>query len=775
MRLTLPCAAVRAATRLLSSVSLSPRLPLPVARGLLDLQGRVLPVPRGTRTERTPTGLRVRTPGADRDRVVLFLHGGGYLTGSPWSHRSLAAWLSEAAGAPVELLDYRLAPEHPYPAGLDDAEQAYVRLLDAGLPAQRLALAGDSAGAGLAVALLLRLRDKGTPLPATIGLISPWVDLSLTDPHLESHAASDAMLGPELLRAGLRAYLGGRPVPAELRPLEADLSALPPVHVVAGADEVLVGDADRLVARLREAGGTVTYTRSEGMWHDHVTEAGVLDRAHTDLRDLGLALRRDLAARRVRVAVVGAGFGGIGMGVALREDDLGEVTLLEKAERPGGVWRDNTYPGAACDVPSHLYSYSFAQGREWSRRYAVQPDILQYLERVAAEHGLDAVLHTGTEVTDAVWDDAAALWRLATSEGAVEAEALVSACGQLSHPAVPDLPGLDDFIGPAFHSARWDHSVDLRRKRIAVIGTGASAIQFVPEIAREAAQVTVFQRSAAWILPKPDAAYGPRAHRLFSRFPLWHKLSRLGWTAFFEAGALGLTRVRAIAAPFPVVHRALLRRQVADPVLRERLEPDYPVGCKRILFSSDWFRTLARPRVHLTEEKIAEVTPTGVRTADGTLHEADVIVFGTGFRTQDFLAPMRVVGRDGRELSAQWRDGARAHLGVTVPGFPNLFLLYGPNTNVGSGSIVHMLECQIRHAREGIRRLAAGARTVEVRPDAATAYDVEMQSRLGDSVWTECASWYRTETGRITNNWPGTMREYARRTAALDPADYVIG
>ena len=783
MRLTLPCAAVRAATRLLVAPSLSPRLPLPVARALVDLQGRVLPVPRGTRTERTPTGLRVRTPGSDDERRVLFLHGGGYLVGSARSHRSLAAWLAEASGAPVELLDYRLAPEHPYPAGLDDAEQAYTSLLDAGRPPQRLALAGDSAGAGLGVALLLRLRDKGIPLPATVGLISPWLDLTLTDPHIEGNAATDAMLGPGLLRAGLAAYLGGRPVPPQLRPLEADLSRLPPVHVVAGADEVLVGDADRFVERVRAQGGTVTYTRSEGMWHDHLVEAGLLDRAHADLQGLGLALRRDLAARRVRVAVVGAGFGGIGMGVALREDALGEVTLLEKAERPGGVWRDNTYPGAACDVPSHLYSYSFAQGREWSRRYAVQPDILRYLERVTAEHGLDQVLRTGTEVTDAVWDDDRALWRLSTGAGEIEAEALVSACGQLSHPAVPDLPGLDRFSGPAFHSARWDHAVDLRGKRVAVIGTGASAIQFVPEIAREAAQVTVFQRSAAWILPKPDAPYGPRAHALFSRFPLWHRLARLGWTAFFETGALGLTRLRALAAPFPLVHRALLRRQVADPDLRGRLEPDYPVGCKRILFSSDWFRTMALPRVRLTGEKITEVTPTGVHTADGTHHEADVIVFGTGFRTQDFLAPMRVVGREGRELSEQWRDGARAHLGVTVPGFPNLFLLYGPNTNVGSGSIVHMLECQIRYAREGIRRLAAGTRSIEVRPEAASAYDVEMQGRLGESVWTECASWYRASaggsdgagSGRITTNWPGTMREYARRTAVFEPADYREG
>lgn len=758
MRLTLPCAAVRTATRLLVAPSLSPRLPTSVARRLVDVQGRLLPVPRGTRTDRTADGLRVRTPGADPQRRVLFLHGGGYIVGSPWSHRSLAAWLAESTGAPVDLLDYRLAPEHPYPAGLDDAEHAYTALLHTH-SAQHLALAGDSAGGGLVLALLLRLRDKGIPLPATVGLISPWVDLSLTDPHIEGNAGSDAMLGPGLLRAGLAAYLGGRPVPPELRPLEADLSGLPPVHVLAGADEVLVGDADRLVEKLER----VTYRRSPGMWHDHALEAGLLDRAHADVRELGLALRRDLAARRPRVAVVGAGFGGIGMGTALREDDLGEVTVLEKAARPGGVWRDNTYPGAACDVPSHLYSYSFAAG-EWSRRFAPQPDILRYLEGVAG----DLPVRYGTEVTSASWDDAAAVWRLATSDGEIEAEALVSACGQLSHPATPELPGLGSFTGPVFHSARWDHSVDLRGKRVGVVGSGASAIQFVPAIAPDAARVTVFQRSAPYVIPKTDRPYRRPASRLRAR------VARTFWTGFFEFGALGFTAIKPFARVFALAHHAQLRLQVPEAGLRSRLAPDYPVGCKRVLLSSDWFRALARPNVDVRTEKIVEVTAEGLRTADGVLHPCDVIVFGTGFRTQDFLAPMRVTGRDGRELSEEWRDGARAHLGVTVPGFPNLFVLYGPNTNVGSGSIVHMLECQIRYAREGIRRLAGGARSVEVRPDVASAYDVEMQGRLGDSVWTECTSWYRTDSGRITNNWPGTMREYARRTAVFEPAEYLV-
>jgi cation diffusion facilitator CzcD-associated flavoprotein CzcO len=360
----------------------------------------------------------------------------------------------------------------------------------------------------------------------------------------------------------------------------------------------------------------------------------------------------------------------------------------------------------------------------------------------------------------------------AGKEDTIVADAVISAVGQLNQPRLPDIKGLGSFKGPAFHSAQWRHDVELKNKRVACIGTGASAFQFVPAIAGEVAALTVFQRSAPYLIPKPDRRYGPRALALFQRFPMWRTVSRGFWGAFFEFGALGLTSVRAAAAPFRLAYTALVRAQLPDPELRARVEPDYPVGCKRILISSDWFRALAKPHVDVETAAIAEVTADGIRTTDGVLHPADVIVFGTGFRTNDFLAPMKVFGRGGAELSEQWRDGARAHLGITVPGFPNLFLLYGPNTNVGSGSIVHMLECQIRYVREGIRRLAAGVRTLEVREDAATDYDVEIQERLTGSVWTECSSWYRDTEGRIVNNWPGTMTEYRRRTRTFDAENY---
>jgi cation diffusion facilitator CzcD-associated flavoprotein CzcO/acetyl esterase/lipase len=776
MHLTLPRPVVRALVRATVAPVLSPRIPVGAQRRLLDLSGRVLPLPRGTRSTASSLGgvpsVRITTAGSTGSHVVLFLHGGGYTTGSPASHLGLGAGLAEASGAPVHLLHYRRAPEHPYPAAVDDAHAAFRALVEAGQVPQRIILAGDSAGAGIAVALLLRLRDAGEELPGTVGLISPWLDLDLTDPAVAANTGRDAMLDPRWLRRAAVAYRAGSDSPG-LRPLEADLSGLPPLHVVAGADEILVGDAERLVRGVTAVGGRADLHVAPGMWHDHLIFAGLLGQAAADLRALGAALRADVVARRPRVAVVGTGFGGIGMGAALRADGLADTTLFEKADGVGGVWRDNTYPGAACDVPSHLYSYSFAPGREWSRRFAPQPDILRYLRRVTAEHGLEPDLRLHTEITEARFDEERAVWRLATGAGeTVEADALVSACGQLSRPAEPDLPGLASFRGPVFHSARWDHDVDLRGKRVAVVGTGASAIQFVPAIAGEVTALTVFQRSAPYLIPKPDRRYGPRALALFQRFPMWRTVSRGFWGAFFEFGALGLTSVRAAATPFRLAYAALVRAQLPDPELRARVEPDYPVGCKRILISSDWFRALAKPHVDVETAAIAEVTPDGIRTADGVLHPVDVIVFGTGFRTNDFLAPMKVFGRGGAELSEQWRDGARAHLGITVPGFPNLFLLYGPNTNVGSGSIVHMLECQIRYVREGIRRLAAGVRTLEVREDAATDYDVEIQDRLTGSVWTECSSWYRDAEGRIVNNWPGTMTEYRRRTRTFDAENY---
>ncbi|HEU5032637.1 MAG TPA: NAD(P)/FAD-dependent oxidoreductase [Spirillospora sp.] len=481
---------------------------------------------------------------------------------------------------------------------------------------------------------------------------------------------------------------------------------------------------------------------------------------------------------RPSIAVVGSGFSGIGLAIGLRRAGFTDITIFEKADGPGGVWRDNTYPGAACDAPSHLYSYSFEPKPDWTRRFAEQPEILGYLRHCAAKYGLTPHFRLRTEVTQAEYRPAAGRWRVHTRGGAFhDFDLLVAACGQLGNPAVPNLPGLDRFTGTVFHSARWDHRHDLEGERVAVVGNGASAVQFVPLIAPGAAELTVFQLETHWISRKPDRVYPRWRHALNRRVPAVQKLSRLGIFLWFE-----LLLNPALIAPrgrraLSLHIRALCRfalRSVRDPRLRDRLTPRYEPGCKRILTSSEYYATLNRPNVRVVDEPITEVVPDGVRTRDGRHHRAGTIIWATGFRSQDFVAPMRVIGLHGQELNAAWKDGARAHLGLAVAGFPNFFLMYGPNTNVGSGSIVHMLESQIGYIVQAARLLAGGVTSLEVRADVLDASDAEAQRRLSTSVWNQggCDSWYLDAEHRNTNNWPGSMTGYRRRTRRLDPSDY---
>jgi cation diffusion facilitator CzcD-associated flavoprotein CzcO len=461
-----------------------------------------------------------------------------------------------------------------------------------------------------------------------------------------------------------------------------------------------------------------------------------------------------------RVAVVGAGFGGLAAAAAVRE--TADVVVYERGDEVGGVWRENTYPGAACDVPSHLYSFTFAPEHRWSRRFAPQPDILRYLRRVTDECGLRPRLQLRTEVTEARYDDDRRVWRLVTTAGdVVEVDVLVPACGQLTRPAQPDLPGLASFRGTVVHSARWDPALDLRGRRVAVVGTGASAVQIVPAIADDVACLTVFQRSASHLAPKPDRRYSALHRALFRHVPAWPRLVRSALMAVFERA--GAVPVQPAPTPVQLAFRALLRARMPDGVLRAHLRPAHPVGCRRVLVSSDYHRALRRPHVDLVTEPITGLTADGVHTADGAVHPTDVVVLATGFDTDEFLAPMKVFGRGGRELSDEWRDGARAHLGVSVPGFPNLFLVHGPNTALRAGSVVHMLECQARYVRQVVDRIATGTRTLEVRRDVAEAFDAEMQRRLGAGA------------RRSVNDWPGTMREYERRTAHFADEEYLAG
>ena len=477
------------------------------------------------------------------------------------------------------------------------------------------------------------------------------------------------------------------------------------------------------------------------------------------------------------VAIVGAGFGGIGLGIKLREAGIESFTIVEKGAGVGGVWRDNSYPGLTCDVPSHLYQFSFEPNHEWTRRFPQRDEILAYLERVTDKHGLRRHMRFATEVASADFDEERGRWivRLVGGEE-YEADVLVTATGQLSRPSFPKIEGLDRFRGELFHSARWNHEYDMEGKRVAAIGTGASAIQYIPELAKVVGRLFVFQRTPGWVIPKPDRPYRPREKWLFRRVPQIPAISRRLTYTRFELFTLAMTRAYWLLRLYEAGYKRRLRREIPDAELREKLVPDYPMGCKRVLISNDYLPALARPNVEVVTDDIARVTETGVVTVDGREREADCIVLGTGFQANEFLAPMAIRGRGGLDLDEAWRGGAEAYLGLAISGFPNMFMLYGPNTNLGAGSIITMLESQIGFVVEAIRDLArSGARWMDVRGDVQSAFNREVQERLRDSVWTAgCNSWYRTESGKVTNNWAGFVTEYRRRTRRPDPADFTL-
>jgi cation diffusion facilitator CzcD-associated flavoprotein CzcO len=477
--------------------------------------------------------------------------------------------------------------------------------------------------------------------------------------------------------------------------------------------------------------------------------------------------------RKPTAVIIGSGFGGLAAAIELGRAGY-EYTLLEKGMDVGGVWRENTYPGAGCDIPSPLYSFSFEPNPEWPKRFSMQPDILQYLQRAATKYGVRGRARFGVEVTAAQFDAATGRWRVQTNTGeSIEADVLVPAVGQLSRPAMPKIPGLDSFEGNSFHSARWDHSRDLTGDRVAVVGTGASAIQFVPQIQPKVSKLTLFQRSAPFILPRPDRSYSRAHHAAFRRFPVTQLIGRGTVWALAEAMTLGFTTVPALGKVIRQVCLSHLRLTVRDKGLRRKLTPDYAFGCKRVLFSSNYLPSLSKSNVQIVDEGIAEITPRGVKTVDGVEHEVDTIIYGTGFTATEFLAPMKILGLDGRELTEFWKDGARAYLGTTVPGFPNMFLMYGPNTNLSAGSIVYMQECQAAYLRQGMRRLeVSGPGYLEVRAEVEERFDSEIQGRVQGGVWTRCNNWYQNASGRVTANWPGRVTEYRDRTETLDVNDY---
>jgi len=480
------------------------------------------------------------------------------------------------------------------------------------------------------------------------------------------------------------------------------------------------------------------------------------------------------APRRCRVLIIGTGFAGLGMAVRLRQAGIDDIVVLERAGEVGGTWRDNTYPGAACDVPSHLYSFSFAPNPDWSRSFSPQAEIQEYLRRVATDFGVRPHIRFGHEVLEAGWDETERRWRVRTDAGDFEADILISATGALSDPAVPALPGLDRFAGTVFHSARWRHDHDLTGRKVAVVGTGASAIQFVPRIQPAAGQLTVFQRTPPWILPRWDRPFRPAERWAFRHLPLTQRLARAGIYWGREQMVAGFVVAPNLMRAAERLARRHLERSVPDPALRARLTPDYRMGCKRILISNDYLPALGRPNVALVPAGLAEVRERSVVAADGSEHEADTIIFGTGFHVTDIPVADRITGRGGVTLKERWRDGMRAYKGTAVPGFPNLFLLVGPNTGLGHSSQVFMIESQIAYVADAVRRLDRTGGVVEVAEEAETAWDRDVQRAMGRTVWTTggCASWYLDERGRNTTLWPGSTWRFRRLTARFDAAAY---
>jgi cation diffusion facilitator CzcD-associated flavoprotein CzcO len=475
------------------------------------------------------------------------------------------------------------------------------------------------------------------------------------------------------------------------------------------------------------------------------------------------------------IAILGTGFAGLGLAVRLKQAGMHDFVLLERASDVGGTWRDNTYPGCQCDIPSHLYSFSFAPNPNWSRLFPIQPEIWDYLRDVANRFGVMPHIRFDHEVTGATWDEDAGLWRIETSHGPLTARVIVAGQGGLSEPAIPDLPGIERFQGPAFHSAQWDHDHDLKGERVAVIGTGASAIQFIPYIQPEVGKLTLFQRTPPWVMPHPDRPIRPSEKRLFRRLPFTQRLFRGAIYGFFESRVVPFTKAPWIMKGAERLALRKMAEQVPDPELRRKLTPTYRMGCKRVLMSNTYYKALAQPNVDVVTEGIKEIRERSIVTTDGAEHPVDTIIFGTGFHVTDLPMTNWVRGRDGRTMADVFQGSPQAYLGTTVAGFPNLFMLTGPNTGLGHNSIVYILESQFNYVLDALRTMKRrGAAVVDVRPDVQERYNAELQEQLQGTVWNTggCSSWYIDRNGVNSVLWPTWTWKYRQRTRRFDPESY---
>lgn len=478
----------------------------------------------------------------------------------------------------------------------------------------------------------------------------------------------------------------------------------------------------------------------------------------------------------VDVLIVGAGFSGLGLAIRLKQAGRNDFLIIEKADEVGGTWRDNTYPGCACDIPSHLYSLSFEAKADWSRLYPPQPELLDYLTGLARKHDLYRHIRLNTKMERAVWDEAAGIWRLTTDKGEeITARMLVSAIGALHIPAIPKLKGVENFKGPAFHSAQWRHDVDLTGKRVAVIGTGASAIQFVPQIAPQVHGLHLFQRTPPWVLPKIDGPIGPVSQWMFKHIPGYRRAFRALIYWINEARALALVNNSKAIKIGEGYARSVIAKHITDPATRAKVTPDYRMGCKRVLLANDYYPALARPNVEVVTDGIAEVKTHSIVSKDGVERPIDAIIYGTGFDVTDSLKNLPIVGRQGLALNQAWKDGARGYYGITVSGFPNYFMLLGPNTGLGHNSQIVMIEGQINYVMSALKKLEAGkVRAIDLKPQVLDAHDRRIQDKLKNSVWQQggCVSWYQDANGRNVTLWPGFTFDYVAKTRKLNLDEY---
>lgn len=776
----LTAALLRGSLQLLLKPVFSPRVPIPFQRRWLQaLSHTTLPL-RGTRFEPDRlggvAGEWVRPAEAPRrDGSLLYLHGGAYCVGAPSTHRALTARLARATGMALFAADYRLAPEHPFPAAVEDALAAYRVLRERG----RVVVAGDSAGGGLALALAIALRDAGEPLPASLLLLSPWAQM--TAERVPAKAPrGEAMLSVAWAQACAALCLRDTPPTHPwASPLGADLRGLPPMLIQAGTDELLHDQALALHDALAAAGVRVRCEITPQRWHVFQLHGGALASADDAIDRLALFATTAHAPDEVEtreVVILGAGMSGLCMAVALRRARRDDFVVIEQSEGLGGTWWDNRYPGAHVDVPAPLYSFSFAPNPRWRRRFAAAAEIQAYMNSVAQRFGLGPHLRFGQRIESAVFDDEAARWTIRLADGRrLRAQHFVCSTGPLSRPRLPDIPGIETFAGRILHSARWDSAFDAAGQRIGVIGTGSTASQLIPPLAQRAAWLGVFQRTANWVLPRLDRRYGA-IDRLLARLPPCARAVRALWYHALEWGRRGFDEGTLARRGMLKSAERLLARQIPDESLRARLRPPYPLGCKRIIYSNDYYRALARPNVALVTDAIERITPDGIVTAGGREHRLDVLVCATGFDVEHSLAALDIRGAGGQRLADAWRDGPQAHLGLTVAGFPNLWLMLGPNTATGHTSTLLFIEPGVQwviRAMDELRR--RGARWIGVKPAVMAASNALLRDRLGSSVWSGCRSWYRAADGRIFALWPGFTREYVRAVRGQDFAQFDFG